>query len=285
MFLAFSFACSLPTNQESFELISLLDNGHVFDVRFTKGDTGLLKGQGHLHINRWQPGTPMSYHMDIPPLVSDINEDGADFLGYRFFTENDVWQLYVRSEEYNVSGQVRSLDIAPIQFHDEAWTTNIIYPNSELLGWSSAMGRSGLLKGNAVLFHRHGEALLHGERHLLLAFSTDNYLGIEFSNRSQHSWGKVNNTSLQYDDITIHTHKSHISGTIGTKDFSFTPSATLGQEDLYDHLTTGERWISSPLLSTAQRHVMTGNITLENTTSLPAIYIYHGDSPIRSKRP
>ena len=285
MFISLWSACSLPTYQESIELISLLDNGHVFDVRFTKGDTGLLKGQAHLHINRWQPGTPMSYHMDIPPMVSTINEDGADFLGYRFFTENDIWQIYIRSEEYNVSGQVRSLNIDAIRFNDEAWTTDILYPNSELLGWSSALGRSGLLKGNAVLFHRYGEALLHGERHLIIAFATHNYLGIELSNRSQHCWGMINGTDLRYDDITMETHENYITGTIGPREFSFVPSAILGHEDLYDHLTSAERWMASPLLTTEQRHVMTGSITLDKTTSLPAIYIYYGDSPIRSKRP
>ena len=110
-------SCTAPTERESLEIIALLESGQVFEARFTKGDTGIFKGQGHLRINRWMPSTTtMSYHIDTPPIVTEIGRDRADFFQHRLYKNTDTWQLYIRSEEYNVSAHFMTLPSPSTRF-------------------------------------------------------------------------------------------------------------------------------------------------------------------------
>lgn len=274
-----SFGCTIPTSRESLELISFLDNGQIFEARFTKGDTGLYKGQAHLRVHRWmREGTPMSYHLDIPPPVSEIDAQGADFWGQRLYVHHDTWQIHIRSEEYNVSGQFPKAE-KKLEFHTENWNVDVLQPNGLLLGWSSAMGRSGMLKGNSILFHRYGEGLLQDERHNILAFGTDQNVGIEYNEYIQQSWGTIQDQRLNHAHITLSMHAHHIEGMIAERSFRFTPSTIIGEEDLYDHLTTAERTLAHTMLSTSKRYITSGTLTINNIT-LPAIHIYYGTNPL-----
>lgn len=283
MTLIFWLGCTLPTHKESLELICLLDNGQIFESRFTKGDTGLYKGQAHLRANRWSvQGTPMSFHLDVPPPVAEINENGADFWGQRLYLQNDIWQIHIRSEEYNVSGQLsKSNDI--LRVHTEHWNFDVLQPNGIIMGWSSAMGRSGMLKGSCTLFRRHGQANLQDERHTILAFGTDNHIGIEYNHMIQQSWGTVNSQNMRNDQITLHMHSTHIEGSISGTPYLFTPNNIFGQEDLYDHLTSVERHIGSLMVSVSNRHISYGTVTTQGVT-LPAIHIYYGNTPLLLKK-
>ena len=272
----------MPTHRESLELISFLDNGQIFEARFTKGDTGLYKGQAHLRANRWlQKGTPMSYHLDVPPPVSTIEAEGADFWGQRLYLHNDIWQIHIRSEEYNVSGQFPKAE-EELLFHTDQWNVDVLQPNGILQGWSSAMGRSGMLKGNSVLFHRYGDGLLQEARHTILAFGSELHVGIEFNEYIQQSWGTIEGKSLNNENVTLTMHPNHIEGHIDSQSYVFTPEMTLGEEDLYDHLTMAEKTMASTMLSLSKRHITQGTLNINNVT-LPSIHIYYGHNPLTPK--
>lgn len=283
MTLIFWLGCSLPTYKESLELVCLLDNGHVFESRFTKGDTGLYKGQAHLRANRWSlQGTPMSFHLDIPPPVSEISVQGADFWGQRIYMKNDIWQIHIRSEEYNVSGQIPKSE-KHLTLRGKQWDVEVLQPNGTIMGWSSAMGRSGMLKGSCALFHRSGQAQLQDERHTILAFGTENYIGIEYNALMQQSWGVINSHEIRDDQVQLTSNTTHLEGTISEKRYIFKPSVMLGQEDLYDHLTSIERNVGSLVMSQSNRHITYGTMTIQGIT-LPAIHIYYGKNPIIAQK-
>ena len=65
------------------------------------------------------------------------------------------------------------------------------------------MGRSGILRGDAVLFHRYGTDLLQGERQLILAYDSQNHFGVEYSNLGQQSWGKIHGKEMADDAIEL----------------------------------------------------------------------------------
>ena len=283
MTLIFWLGCTLPTHKESLDLICLLDNGQIFEARFTKGDTGLYKGQAHLRVNRWSAqGTPMSFHLDIPPPVSEIDEEGADFWGQRIYIQNDIWQIHIRSEEYNVSGQLSNSNNT-LKTHNDNWSFEVLQPNGTIMGWSSALGRSGMLKGSCALFRRHGHAHLKNERHTILAFGTDNHIGIEYNSIIKQSWGLLNNQNMNDEQFTLHMQPTHIEGSISGAPYLFTPNKILGQEDLYDHLTSIERNIGSLMVSLSSRHITYGTVTAQGIT-LPAVHIYYGDNPLVLKK-
>ena len=285
MSLVFFLACSLPSHRESLELIAMLDNGQIFEARFTKGNTGIYKGQGHVRINRWiKRGTPMSYHIDIPAELNEIDEKGVNFFGHRMYQENDIWQLYIRSEEYNVSGQLRPQNVEAISIKQDDWNVDVLYPHAKLLGWSSAMGRSGVLRGEAVLFHRYGTDLLQGERQFILAYDSQNHFGVEYSNLGQQSWGKIHGKEMADDAIELVVLEHSIEIKTNSQSIFFKVEENLGEEDLYDHLTKAERFLASSVLSTPKRYVLQGYILTEKKQQIPAICMYYGESPPTPKR-
>lgn len=278
-------ACSLPTHRESLEIIALLENGQVFEARFTKGDTGLFKGQGHLRINKWlHRNSNMAFHIDTPPVVSEISSSGADLWGHRLYrsTENDTpfWQLHVRSEEYNVSAQLQTQNTQPRIMEHNDWTVNVVSPHAKIIGWMSAAGRSSMLKGDAVLFHRYGDDLLTSDRHLLLAFDSNNHFGLEDSNMLSQSWGQVDGKLYHAQSINISPQDNHLKIHIQEDEIIFFPEKKLGEDDLFDHLSSPERHSSSMFFSLDNRHVFQGYISINATRQLPAVYIYHGATPI-----
>ena len=280
MLLIFWLSCTLPTDRETLELIALLDNGHIFETRFTKGDTGIYKGQGHLHINRWtKTGAPVSFHFDSPPVVSEFEKQNIDFFGYRMYKEKDVWQLDIHSEEYNVSGQIRPNQEPSVSLKEQGWTTDVVHPHAQLLGWSSTFGRGGLLKGDAVLLHRYGTALLEEERTLIIAFDSNNHIGIEYSNLASQSWGRWNKTSMRDESITQDIHAHHIDISIQNETFQFHVESIMGEEDLYTHLSTAERILSSQHLITAPRTVLQGRLEREDGKIIPGVCFYQGEQP------
>ena len=274
-------SCTAPTQRESLEVIALLESGQMFEVRFTKGDTGIFKGQGHLRINRWMPNTTtMSYHIDTPPIVTEIDHDRADFFQHRLYKNTDTWQLYIRSEEYNVSAQIKESTFPAQQYSNGNWNIDLLSPHAQLRGWSSAAGRSAMLIGTAAIFHRHGSDLLSSDRHLLLAFDSTNYFGMEHSNLMNQMWGSIDNKSYHNNEIAIQKETSSIVMTANDESIRFVPEKKLGAEDLYDHLSWAERTGGSLMMHMNPRSVFQGYIELDSGRQLPGIYIYQGTDPI-----
>ena len=90
-------ACLPPPHRDSWEILTLLENGQLFEARFTKGDTGILKGQGHLRVNRWiHRSTTMSFHLDTPPEMSSLDDSGAQLFTHRFYKQEEFWKLQMR---------------------------------------------------------------------------------------------------------------------------------------------------------------------------------------------
>ena len=195
------------------------------------------------------------------------------------YKEEEVWQLYIRSEEYNVSGQIRPNKEPSVSIQEKDWNIDILHPHAQLLGWSSTFGRGGMLKGDTVLIHRYGTALLEDERTLIIAFDTNNHVGIEYSNLASQSWGKWNTTNMRDEDISQEIHAHHIDISIQNEKFQFYIENVMGEEDLYKHLSTAERMLSSQHLLTNPRTVLQGRLESEDGTALPGVCFYQGEEP------
>ncbi|MEC7985481.1 MAG: hypothetical protein VX278_09970 [Myxococcota bacterium] len=287
MSLIFLLACLPPAQRDSWEILALLGNGQLFEARFTKGDTGLLKGQGHLRVNRWiHRTTPMSFHLDTPPSVSLLNDTEANFFTHRFYKENDIWNLQMRSEEFNASVYLRPLASETILEQDDRWTVQV-EPHLDAVGWTTAEERSALLQGSAAIFKRGGHSLLQSERYVFIGFDSENYWGAEWSNQISFSWGSIDQVAYRDSDIEVQNHGHSVEIITAVQRVNFYPEKKIGEDNQYKHLSWLEKNLSQPFVSTENRTLFNGYFVLESQSkenTLPGVLIYHGENPPRIRR-
>lgn len=286
--LIFLLACLPPAQRESLEVLAFLEDGQLFEARFTKGDTGILKGQGYIRVNRWiHRSTTMSFHMNLPPQLSSLTQDGADFFTHQLYRQEDIWKLQMRSDEFNASVYFRPQSIDSVVEQNENWNIDLIHPNLEAVGWTTAEERSALLKGSAALFRRSGTALLESERYLFLGYDSQNYWGAEWSNQASFGWGMVDQISYRSQDVDIQSTPEGIEIKSADKTVIFKPERRLGRDNQYNHLSSVEKQLSSPFLSTDDRSIIQGYFVFSHAQTermLPGIVIYHGQNPPKPKR-
>ena len=185
--------------------------------------------------------------------------------------------LYVRCDDFS---RLRSTSVVlRVEFSTNSSNTFVVHPHAQLLGWSSTFGRGGMLKGDAVLFHRYGTELLQQERTLILAFDTHNHIGIEHSNLTKQSWGQWGTANMRDENIALNIQAHHIDVSIHEDWFRFSVNATMGSEDLYKHLSAAERFLSAGSVLTAPRTVLRGVLTNPEGVTIPAVCFYQGDTP------
>ena len=288
--LIFLFACLPPTYRDSWEVLALLENGQLFEARFTKGDTGILKGQGHLRVNRWiHRATPMSFHLDTPPEISILNDSEADFFTHQLYRQDDVWKLQMRADEFNASVYFRPHQVQPIVEEATDWSVKIS-PQMDAVGWTTADKRSALLEGHAAIFRRNGSQLLQSERYLFLGFDSQNYWGAEWSNQIAFSWGNIDQIDYRSSNIEVENNGTFLSIQLPNHNVHFYPEKRFGSDNQYKHLSWGEKTLSQSFLSTDDRTLLQGYFIFHPETQkrmLPGILIYHGTTPpsIHRKQP
>ena len=277
-------ACSsfIPTERESLELLALTDNGDIFEVRFTKGDTGIFKGQGHVRVHRWiREQTPMSYILNTSPADTNIDATSARFGPLKLYKNNNSWSLYIRSEELNASATF-AITTTPVTKTEKDWTVEVLEQNGDFRGWASAQQRSAPINARATLVHRHGTGILTDPKETLIMFGKNFHLGIEKQGDLELIWGEWQGESLA--DINFEYQDSQHGRQINASNWAVNFYAThhLGSDDSFEHIFAMEKWASSKLISTYQRDVFQGYAKIkrgDEELTANAFFIYQGDDP------
>jgi len=180
------------TWRETWETVALTDDGMLLDARVTIGNTGLLRGQGHLVLDFVPPSsTPLEVRRDASPAAVHQAPDGSTihFLTDSLEMKPDAWTLVTR-EGYDVMDATMVLAgnlIPPGSEHPSTvpptvlvegsrqWTVGAPIPLGTLAGaWRSAE-QGGLLRGYGCTIHRSGDISPSGtpERTAVYAFGPD----------------------------------------------------------------------------------------------------------------
>ena len=175
------------TWRESWELIVLTGGGQVVDARMTVGNTGLLRGQGHLRLDRWAEGTsPIHHHRRAAPGETGVWPErervrmGADLLDL----ERHTWTLRVHSDD--AQGVIHlaptdALKVAPAvgMTPTGQWSMTASVPTGRASGWVEAGKRGGQVDGRGFLLYRGGDGMPRGARRTLLLQGGDLSVGLE----------------------------------------------------------------------------------------------------------
>lgn len=199
------------TWRETWELIVLTGNGQIVDSRVTVGNTGLLRGQGHLRLDRWADGaSPIHHHRVSAPGETGVWPErervrlGADLLDL----ERHTWTLRVQSDDVN--GVVHlaptgSLKVAPAVAMTATgqWSMTASVPAGRASGWVEAGKRGGQVDGRGFLLYHGGDGMPRGPRRALLVQGGDLSIGLEEHGDLTLAWAHVGGEALDTEGARL----------------------------------------------------------------------------------
>ena len=207
--LLFASACSSAPSQrvtwrESWEWLILTSRGQIVDARVTVGNTGLLRGQGHVRLNRWmEEGAPIVYRRLWAPGQTAVFPDrtrvrlGSD----RMEMERLKWTLELHSDTTNAVVHLAPTDTlevkpSPTLTTTGQWTTAASIAAGRASGWVEAGERGGQVDGRGVLLYRAGDGMVSGPRQTLVLMGADVSVGLDTQGDHTLAWVHLDGEEL-----------------------------------------------------------------------------------------
>ncbi len=266
-------ACSeVPSDslfwRESWEVLISTQDGGMIDGRATVGNTGLLRGQGRLSLDRWSPNeTPILYGIHGGPQDVDISAAhdavrvGSALIGR--YEKGDNWTIRASSD---AASAILHIDpggpeppMATGLVGDGQWTIEAPITQGPVHGWYTAGKRGGLVKGIAIALHRGGGGRATGPRRAAFVMSPTLSIGYDQQDEVSLRWARIEDRDFSVEDARL----SHSSD--GSARLDFRPAADLwielestgvdGTRNGLEHLLMPEQWIASAVEHRAQRHI------------------------------
>lgn len=281
----------------------MTDHGMAIDATLTSGNLGLLKGQGHLAVALMpRRESPLNLRRHGAPSSVEISErgDSVRLLGNSLSRQADGWLLEVREgrEALDATIQLQAVENMPAErlspmtmvSGERQWIVGCEMPRANLNGaWRSGL-RGDLLRGEAILLRRAGDALPGPEldRLSIYAFDPSFVLGIERTGEQVFAW-------FSDDSGTRQTRKVEIREQEGALRFDLSPeipvkgSVLLKREPLvvypWDHLLGLEQYFVRKTWGTPTRqlHLAIGRLDVAGieleTRTLVARTVYQDIAP------
>lgn len=250
---------------ERWELLGVLDDGGVLDARLSVGNTDLLRGEGHLRLDRWEMHqSPLLAGIDAPPQAVDLDLSRGHLRLPGGALERDpegAWRLTVSSE--GVSGAVTLTPSgAPSPTVSSTlgggqWAEEALVPQGALLGWIEAQSRGGMMRGRGVLLHRGGDGWPGGERTLAVVLCEGLSLGLDLQGAARFAWARQGEQALDVASAALRGSENDLI-------LDYRPSSNLwaelklsalGERDGEPDLLLLERPFSSLLRATETRQL------------------------------
>ena len=265
--LALLVGCGELTTQDHWELIGINHDLSVLDARITTGNTGLLKGQGHVRVDwLFRDQTPVYHGRDGLADEVTVPERGGLMVGPDGLAlmEDDSWRLQVRDAEAQAElSLVPQLGGPPaVVWTDGERSTTLSAPVvlGGLHGFLSSGSRSALVDARAVLTHRTGDATvaLVGTRRLAVYVLGEGLtIGMDQTGGQALAWAVVGDLVFDARDARL------TEGEKGRLVLDLRPTADLVVHVLprrprsirhpWEHLHRLERWLLSAWHGTPRR--------------------------------
>ncbi len=243
-----------PGFREAWELLVCTDDGGLLDARITVGNTGALKGQGHVHVDRWRgEDSPINFTRTAGPEETAVWDErdrvavGHDRLG----VEKTGWTLRVNHAETSAVLHLDAADgpqVAEVRGDVDGgtWTISAPLPAARATGWIEAGKRGGAIEGHGLMTWRGGDgAPTWPRRSLYVLGGGDTSIGLDMHGDVRLTWARVGGRDL---DASAATLRPTADGELlldlaPTADVTvrLVPRRTGGVVDPYAHLTLAER--------------------------------------------
>ena len=197
------------TWRERWEILGLPEDGGVVDVVASVGNTDLLRGQGHLHMDFWPASSsPVLLGRDTAPMATQWTPErdsvvlGTDRLARQ---KDGAWMARFSDLEANSRVTVRpdgdALPPATWSVGGGQWGVEVLAPGGALAGWTEAGKQGGSLVGRAVVLHRGGDGLPRGERVTVVLEGRGVSAGLDREAGGGVAWAQ--GRALAQDDIKL----------------------------------------------------------------------------------
>lgn len=192
------------TWRETWEMLVLTSRGQVLDARVTVGNTGLLRGQGHVRLDRWMDGAaPLAYRRLWSPAEAGVYPDrdrvrlGTD----RLEMERHAWTLELHSDVTNAVVHLAPTDTlavapSPMMTATGQWTSAVTVAAGRASGWVEAGERGGQIDGRGVLLYRGGDGLPRGPRRTVVLLGAGVSVGLEEHGGGTLAWAHLEGEEL-----------------------------------------------------------------------------------------
>ena len=220
------------TYQESWELLGINTNGALLDARFSRTNTGVLRGQGHARIDWLFPRqTPIFYGRDALPRDTVVGETlGIQVGPDHILKQSGQWDLQVNAGEFDARIQLQEQVPGPGALHwddqgeSDTWTVASHVALGEIGGFLRAGRRDSVVQGHGALLTRHGTTPpgLSGTRRTTAVVLEEGLtIGIDQTGSRALAWAVVG--PIAYDASTAAIHRPEP----GVVELDFRPSADI----------------------------------------------------------
>lgn len=263
--------------QESWEVLLLDADRSVMDVRFSRSNTGTLKGTPSVRAELGRRDqAPVRFGFDGWPGDFEAYEDGGVRIGPdKLRQQSPAWELSLqegaemgdpRDARLLLAGAGASSDPHAL---GEGWTGTVQEIYADVHGFLRSGARDQLVSGRAVVLHHAGDRppVLSGtERTLVVVLADGLSIGAEQVGAEGMGWALIGEMAVDADPLLTQIDEENWS-------IDFAPEypltvqvrarALVIQSDPWEHLTKAELAALSVTLGQPIRTVRTGRAVVE----------------------
>lgn len=257
--------------RDRWELLAILEGGRLLDASVSIGNTGLLRGQGRLQVELWEPGSsPIHFSQHTGPLaVTHDPEAGRATVGVNGLARDDrAWAFRVGDDNVNAMIHLApQTDAQPQEvWSDGPWQVTARAPVGDISGWVTAGKRGGMVSGRGLLLHRSGHAVPEAPRLGVYVLSEDLTLIVDQHGPQRLAWASLDGQPLDTDGLTLDFEaRGPVTVTLPAEGATLTlrRRKDRGTADPLAHLLAPERWLAAPLVGQPLRRLQRAQATFE----------------------
>ncbi len=286
--------------RESWNLVVLDESGLLVDAQLTKGNTGLLKGQGHLSMTVFpQRDSTVLLRRTAPPqaVTWDADDGGLRLMQDRLEQGRDGWTLHVREGREALDATIhltsRAPELAPATLVEgqRQWIMGVPVPHGQATGAWRAGEQGGLIRGYGVLV-RQSTDTWPGEqpsRSSLYLITPERSIGIEQLGERSLTW-MADGAGVHSGSSAQVQRRGRIVHIDLQPDLPVTARVRVGVRAVlrepWDHLLPFERLLARLVAGWPQRTHERGRAQLQvgDHTTVTTALLVHGQIPVSKKR-
>lgn len=260
---------ALPSTQESWEILAINSDLNLFDMRMSRGDTDLLRGQGRARLDlASRRDIPLSFARDGLPSEVSAPDDGGLVVGPDSLRRAEGgWELRLQEEGLLARLRLRAdaATAGPVQQSTRrgAWTVEAPVVRGDLEGVLQAGTRGEMFAARAVLIHREGDdppGLRGTAQRAVYVMDQDLSVAIDQTGSLALSWIVVGDAMWMHEPGVLRPHPD------GGWEMDFRPSADLYariiprkrpslRTPMLERLSAPERWLVGSIVGEPTRRI------------------------------
>lgn len=266
-------ACdALPNHRQSSELVVFDQTGSLTVLRWSQGDTGWLKGQGHFRATWWSPSqTPLQFWDHAPADYVDWTQHTRSIaLRHRLEYTDAQWLVNSHFDEWNLRVQTPCENSTSWKSDSPNWRTTLQCVSPASVGWLQSYKQSHPIQGWGFLIEHQGTEPIQSHlqimglshTHFLYIESRDDQTDGVLTERKTGIQTAITSSEQQSDKMVIYTDTDAFNIPMGDIDI-------IGIDDPYEHLAMWERALPSYIPT----HPIVWSITTTPVKEIPMTII------------